>query len=57
MPRFNEASGAEKQVDVLPPLSPKKKALLPLEPALGFLRASEGFPPQLPGLKGATESF
>ena len=57
MPRFNEASGAEKQVDVLPPLSPKKKALLPLELALGSLRTSEGFPPQLQGLKGATELF
>lgn len=57
MPRFSEASGAEKQVDFLPPLSPKKKALPPLEPALGSLHTGEGFPPQLQGLKGATESF
>lgn len=57
MPRFSEAPGAEKQVDFLPPLSLKKKALLPLELALGSLHTSKGFSPQLQGLKGATESF
>ena len=57
MPRFSEASGAEKQVDFLPPLCLKKKALLPLELALGSLHTSKGFSPQLQGLKGATESF